>query len=63
MHNTGNVKANMIRTITKLFPGEINPLVGGLGNRDSDAVAYRAVGIPSPCIYIVSKQSQIMTLD
>jgi hypothetical protein len=30
---TGNIKANLIKKIAELFPPEISPFVGGLGNR------------------------------
>lgn len=32
--------------IRKLFPEHHNPFAGGLGNRENDAIAYRAAGIP-----------------
>lgn len=35
---TGNIKANMIGSIKKLFT--VNPFAGGLGNRENDGVAY-----------------------
>ena len=33
MKKTGNIKTNMIRMIRELFPLEVNPFDGGLGNR------------------------------
>lgn len=40
---TGNIKANMIQMVSKLFNS--NPFVAGLGNREGDAVAYYHGGI------------------
>lgn len=54
MKNTGNVKTNMIKMIKDLFPQNINPFSGGLGNRENDAIAYMAVGIAPDRIYLVS---------
>lgn len=36
----------MMMAIRKLFPEHHNPFAGGLGNRENDAIAYRAAGIP-----------------
>ncbi len=36
----------MMLSIKNLFPQYCNPFVGGLGNRENDAIAYRAAGIP-----------------
>lgn len=63
MKNTGNVKTNMIKMIKDLFPPNINPFSGGLGNRENDAIAYMAVGIPPDRIYLVSEESEIMTMN
>lgn len=47
----------MINSIRKLYPQEVNPLVGGLGNRRNDAIAYLSLGIPLEKIYIVNDKS------
>jgi phosphatidate phosphatase PAH1 len=40
--------------IKKLFPKYRDPfLFGGLGNRENDAIAYRAAGIPLQNIFII----------
>lgn len=44
--NTANVKTNLLKTIKDLFPNNINPFIGGLGNRENDGIAYRGVNIP-----------------
>lgn len=43
-----------MKKIRELFPDDINPFAGGLGNRENDAIAYRALKIPSDSIYLVS---------
>lgn len=63
MKKTSNIKTNMIKMVQNLFPSTINPFYGGLGNRDNDAIAYLAVGIPRDKIYLVSEDSQLSTLD
>lgn len=52
----------MMNSIRKLYPSNVNPLVGGLGNRENDAIAYLALGIPMERIYIVTKKSEIVTM-
>lgn len=59
LKKTGGVKANMLRSIKNLFPENCNPFVGGLGNRENDAIAYRSVGIPLNNIFIVDTTSQV----
>ena len=63
LKKTGNVKTNMMRAIKELFPTEVNPFVGGLGNRENDAIAYLAAGIPEKKIFIGDKQSEVHQLD
>lgn len=41
--NTGTIKANMIKSVGKLF--KTNPFEGALGNREGDAIAYYHAGI------------------
>jgi phosphatidate phosphatase LPIN len=57
--NTLCPKTKMLMSIKKLFPPERNPFVGGLGNRENDAVAYALVGIPSKHIFLVDKESKV----
>ena len=35
----------MMRVIRNLFPENCNPFIGGLGNRENDAIAYLAAGM------------------
>ena len=41
----------------------MNPLFGGLGNREGDAIAYLHAGIPSESIYIIDTDSEVHKLD
>lgn len=54
MKKTSNIKTNMMKKIRDLYPPNINPFSGGLGNRENDAIAYRAIGINPQNIYLVS---------
>mmetsp|Transcript_10067 Transcript_10067/g.19832 ORF Transcript_10067/g.19832 Transcript_10067/m.19832 type:complete len:451 (-) Transcript_10067:4-1356(-) len=56
-------KANALREIVDLFPPLSEPLHSGFGNREKDAVAYRAAGIPMSCIYIINSKGQIVVVD
>jgi phosphatidate phosphatase LPIN len=53
----------MLLTIKKLFPKENNPFIAGLGNRENDAIAYRAAGIPLQNIFIIDNQSKVHHLS
>lgn len=39
------------------------PILGGFGNKSTDAIAYRAVGIPKNKIFIVNPQGEIYQED
>lgn len=52
-------KAEKLREIAALFPEERNPFYAGFGNRDTDAVAYRAAGVPLNKIFIINAESRI----
>lgn len=49
----------MMLAIRNLFPKYSTPFVGGLGNRENDAIAYRAAGIPFENIFIVNPESKV----
>lgn len=40
--------------IKALFPSDYNPFYAGFGNRDTDELAYRKVGIPKGKIFIIN---------
>ena len=52
-------KIAVLKSIKKLFPEERSPFYGGFGNRDTDAISYRAVGIDLGKIFIINKDGEI----
>jgi phosphatidate phosphatase LPIN len=56
-------KAKALKEIVELFPPSAEPFYAGFGNRDNDAVAYRAAGIPMSRIYIINPIGQVIVLD
>ena len=51
-------KIDCLTTIRNLFPNK-DPFVVGFGNRETDVITYKAVGIPDSGIYIINKKDQI----
>jgi len=52
-------KMAVLKDIKSLFPGERNPFHAGFGNRDTDAVAYRSVGMSLDKVFIVNPKGHI----
>lgn len=52
-------KIAALKYIRKLFSSDHNPFYGGFGNRDTDAVSYRAVGIDLGKIFIINHDGEI----
>jgi len=52
-------KMAVLKDIRSLFPADHNPFHAGFGNRETDAIAYRSVGIPLDKVYIVNPQGHI----
>ncbi len=52
-------KIAALKNIRKLFSDEVCPFYGGFGNRDTDAISYRAVGIELGKIFIINKDGEI----
>ena len=52
-------KIAALKNIRNLFPDERNPFYCGFGNRDTDAVSYRAVGISLGKIFIINHDGEI----
>ena len=63
MKETSNIKYNMLKKIRGLFPEDINPFAGGLGNRENDALAYTFIGMPKDKIFVIFENSDIITLS
>lgn len=49
---------NMVRD---LFPS--NPFVGGLGNRENDAIAYLQAGVALENIFIIDTSSNVQQMN
>lgn len=45
--------------IAHLFPANINPFFGGFGNRDNDAIAYKAAGTPLERIFLINPKGNL----
>lgn len=56
-------KAEKLREIAALFPEDRNPFYAGFGNRDTDAIAYRAAGVPLNKIFIINTESRIFVYN
>ncbi len=52
-------KIAALKNIRNLFPDQWNPFYCGFGNRDTDAVSYRAVGISLGRIFIINHDGEI----
>ena len=52
-------KIAALKNIRNLFPDEWNPFYAGFGNRDTDAISYRAVRIELERIFIVDPEGEI----
>eukprot|EP00123_Amoebidium_parasiticum_P011718 comp20870_c3_seq1/m.27666 comp20870_c3_seq1/g.27666 ORF comp20870_c3_seq1/g.27666 comp20870_c3_seq1/m.27666 type:complete len:1100 (-) comp20870_c3_seq1:2-3301(-) len=52
-------KIACLRDIRSLFPDSYNPFYGGFGNRVTDDVSYRAVGMPLARIFIINPNGEI----
>lgn len=52
-------KIAALNNIRGLFPDEWNPFYCGFGNRDTDAISYRAVGINLSRIFIINPEGEI----
>lgn len=45
--------------LRSLWPEKHNPFYAGFGNRDSDVVSYREVGVPQSRIMVINPQGEI----
>lgn len=52
-------KMAALKDIKSLFPADHNPFHAGFGNRETDAIAYRSVGISLDKVFIVNPQGHI----
>jgi phosphatidate phosphatase PAH1 len=63
LKKTGNIKANLMKQIKDLFPEKCEPFIGGLGNRENDAIAYHHAGIDLKDIFIIDTKSYVHKMD
>jgi phosphatidate phosphatase LPIN len=52
-----------LRDVRHLFADDYNPFYAGFGNRPTDVIAYRAVGVPSSRIFIINPNGEISTCN
>ena len=56
-------KAAALAEIAALFPINTTPFYAGFGNKDTDAIAYRAVGIDLKNIFIINPKGNIFVFN
>lgn len=52
-------KIACLEDIKALFPADYNPFYAGFGNRDTDELAYRKMGIPKGKIFIINPKGEV----
>ncbi|XP_038695696.1 phosphatidate phosphatase PAH1-like isoform X1 [Tripterygium wilfordii] len=52
-------KIACLEDIRKLFPSDYNPFYAGFGNRDTDELSYRKIGIPKGKIFIINPKGEV----
>ncbi|KAL2344999.1 hypothetical protein Fmac_006284 [Flemingia macrophylla] len=54
-------KIACLEDIKRLFPSDYNPFYAGFGNRDTDELSYRKIGIPKGKIFIINPKGEVAT--
>ncbi|KAI9122089.1 hypothetical protein K1719_006778 [Acacia pycnantha] len=52
-------KISCLEDIKKLFPADYNPFYAGFGNRDTDELSYKKIGIPKGKIFIINPKGEV----
>ncbi|KAK1312898.1 hypothetical protein QJS10_CPA07g00300 [Acorus calamus] len=52
-------KIACLEDIRALFPSDHNPFYAGFGNRDTDELSYRKIGIPKGKIFIINPKGEV----
>ncbi|EPS69714.1 hypothetical protein M569_05050, partial [Genlisea aurea] len=52
-------KIACLEDIKALFPPDYNPFYAGFGNRDTDELSYRRIGIPKGKIFIINPKGEV----
>lgn len=55
-------KIGALREIRSLFPPDYNPFHAGFGNRDTDVISYRAVGLIPQRIFVVNPRGELVVM-
>ena len=53
------MKISSLLMVLNLFPNDYFPFYSGIGNKNTDAIAYRSVGINPNRIYIINEKGEI----
>ena len=56
------LKIPVLSEIKNLFPQGLTPFFAGFGNRDTDGIAYRYLGIPLNYIFLIDTSSKVLRL-
>lgn len=54
LSSNSQFKIVFLQDIRALFPSDYNPFYAGFGNRDTDDLTYRKIGIPKGKIFIIN---------
>lgn len=57
------LKISVLKEVRALFPVDYCPFYAGFGNRETDAIAYRTVGIEMGRIFIVNNNGEVFQLN
>ena len=52
-------KISCLNKIRRLFPSNVRPFYCGFGNRETDTISYREVGVPEENIFIINKAGDL----
>jgi phosphatidate phosphatase LPIN len=52
-------KIACLEDIKALFPSDYNPFYAGFGNRDTDELSYKKMGIPKGKIFIINPKGEV----
>ena len=57
------LKISVLKEVRAIFPVDYSPFYAGFGNRETDAIAYRTVGIEMGRIFIVNDNGEVFQLN
>ena len=56
------IKTSILNIVLGVFQSDDNIIVGAFGNKETDTIAYRNVGIPPENIFLLDKESKIVNV-